>query len=309
MGKTVAKIIGYVLVLLLIAGAIGLAYRFTNGFNEDFKTFYIEYGGKQILTAESKMTLKKDKTYRFDVKYTFDKTDSEPKGYGVKILPNMTRDFDFTVDGEKYLFSKVGEITGAFDIRKDKTYFELTLPKDLSLESVLSKVYGKPVTVPSDAEMNNPCPYKLVISSYNEKVVYNILFDVSTDVIDITLDPSEIVFGGNEGQDKPETPSDDKITYAIDYDSLGWASTAALNLNCPGKAVAGEEVTFTATLKPEFANEYKISGINVNLSSGEAYIEDLQVNNGTYTFTMPDTATMEIERYITLMFYIIPVDM
>lgn len=41
--RTFAKIIGYGLVLLLLAAAIGFTCKFTNGFNEDFKTFYVEY--------------------------------------------------------------------------------------------------------------------------------------------------------------------------------------------------------------------------------------------------------------------------
>ena len=48
-GQTAAKVIGVILVLLLLAGIVAVIYRFTNGFNEDFKTFYVEYDGEQIL--------------------------------------------------------------------------------------------------------------------------------------------------------------------------------------------------------------------------------------------------------------------
>lgn len=44
-GQTAAKVIGVILVLLLLAGIVAVIYRFTNGFNEDFKTFYVEYDG------------------------------------------------------------------------------------------------------------------------------------------------------------------------------------------------------------------------------------------------------------------------
>ena len=56
-GQTAAKVIGVILVLLLLAGIVAVIYRFTNGFNEDFKTFYVEYDGEQILTADSKLHL------------------------------------------------------------------------------------------------------------------------------------------------------------------------------------------------------------------------------------------------------------
>ncbi len=394
--KTIAKIIAYVLIALVLVAAVGLIYKFTNGFNEDFKTFYVEYAGKQILTADSKLDLKKAQTHTFTVKYTFDSEKSEPKDYKVKITPNITRDFDYTVNGEKYLFSKTGELTSAFGLEKEQSQFSLTLAADFDLQKALQSINGgKTVVIPADAETNNPYPYRLSVSSYNEKVVYHIdLKIVEADVTDITLNPSEIIFGGGSNTKPSEkysieyllsgdatnlsdlsidgvtqakagekvtfkvTISDgnysitgmrirvmnsadnvtitenngvysftmpqgnvyvwvdfeynappDKVMYGIGYDSLGWAGLSVVNLNCPAKAAAGESVTFTATVKPEYASEYKISGINVEFSSGEAYIEDLQGNNGTYNFTMPDTELLEADGYITLMFYIIPIDM
>ena len=113
-GQIAAKVIGVILVLLLLAGIVAVIYRFTNGFNEDFKTFYVEYGGKQILTTESEMHLTSGNTHRFEVKYTFDTPQSDVKEYSVEIVPNAQRDFDFTVDGERYLYSKQGDMTAAF---------------------------------------------------------------------------------------------------------------------------------------------------------------------------------------------------
>lgn len=306
--KTAAKIIAYILIVLALVAAVGLIYKYTNGFNEDFKTFYVEYGGKKILTTESKLALEKPETHTFTVKYTFDNEKSEPKDYNVKIVPNVERDFDYTVNGEKYLFSKTGELTEAFALNKEKTQFSVTIPAEFNLQTALQSINGgKTVVVPEEAETNNAYPYRLVVSSYNEKVTFNIDFKIITpDITDITLNPDGIIFGG---KDTPYTPTTKK--YSISYDCLGWASMEAISLNCPSKAAAGEELTFKATVKPEYAAEYKISRIVVRLGSGEEYIEDLQGNNGTYTFTMPDTETMENEineSYITLMFYIIPVD-
>ncbi len=402
--RTLAKILGYGLVLLLVAAAIGFTYKYTNGFNEDLKTFYIEYNGKQILTTENKLTLKKEAVHRFDVKYTFDKEDAEPKEYKVKIVKNVTSDFDFTVDGEKYLFSKVGDLTAAFEPIMHDTYFELYLPESLSFGEILKRVYdGKNVSVPTDAWANNPYPFKLQISSYNEKITYNIdfMFEDSSantgnfgnsgdntekpsqpnippvqtreynigyliggdgiNLTNITIDgPSSAAVGETvifrvtlndtnyiiSGfyvyafgvQTKPEiveangcyqftmptsnvdiridlkyiSSNPEVPQFRIEYDSLGWASMSVVNLNCPDRAAAGETVTFTANVKSEYVSEYKISRICVNLGSGEEYIGELQSVNGVYTFTMPDTATMEDEineGYLTLMFYIIPIDM
>ncbi len=197
-GKTAAKIIGIILVLLLLAGLVAIIYKFTNGFNEDFKTFYVEYGGEQILTTESEMHLTSGNTHRFDVKYTFDTENTEPKGYNVKIVPNAQRDFDFTVDGERYLYSKQDDMTAAFGLKKSDTYFELVIPEDFSLEYALQSCYpGKEVVVPEEAEEANACPYMLVISSYNDSVVYHIALSVGAEVTGVILDPSQIIFTGS----------------------------------------------------------------------------------------------------------------
>lgn len=198
MGKTVAKIIAYVLVALVLAGIVGLIYKFTNGFNEDFKTFYVEYKDKQILTAESKLILEKPQTHTFTVKYMFDNDKSEPKDYKVKIVPNVARDFDYTVNDEKYLFSKTGDLTAVFGLKKGKTQFSLTFDEDFDLQKALQSLNGgNNVNVPDDAETNNPYPFRLTVSSYNEKVIYHIDLKIVNAVItDITLNPSEIIFGG-----------------------------------------------------------------------------------------------------------------
>lgn len=196
-GKTIATVIGYVLVVVILVTVVGLIYRFTNGFNEDFKTFYIEYDGNQIFTTDSKMSLDTGTTYRFDVKYTFDTENSEPKDYSVKVIPNVERDFDFTVDGERYLFSKEADLTSAFDLKKQDTYFEITISSDFCLRYVLQSCYpGQEVVVPDEAEIGNTYPYTLVVSSYNDSVVYKIDLSVGVDVIGVTLDQTEIVFSG-----------------------------------------------------------------------------------------------------------------
>lgn len=125
-GQVAAKIIGIILVLALLAGLIAVIYKFTNGFNEDFKTFYVEHEGKQILSENSEMTFTKGKTHRFDVKYTFDTEQSETKDFSVEIVPNAEQDFEYLVDGEPHLFSRVGDLSAAFDLNKEETYFEIT---------------------------------------------------------------------------------------------------------------------------------------------------------------------------------------
>ena len=198
-GKIIAKIIGVILVLLVVTGLVAIIYKFTNGFNEEFKTFYVDYGGEQILSADSNLALAKNETHRFDVKYTFDTPRSDVKGYSVEIIPNAERDFDFTVDGERYLYSKEDDMTAAFGLNKQDTYFELVIPEDFSLQFALQSCYpGKEVIVPEEAISANAYPYTLVISSYNESVVYRIDLSVGEEVTGVVLDPEQIIFTGTQ---------------------------------------------------------------------------------------------------------------
>lgn len=197
-GQTAVKIIGIILVLLVVTGLVAIIYKFTNGFNEEFKTFYVDYGGEQILSADSNLALAKNETHRFDVKYTFDTPQSDVKGYSVEIMPNAERDFDFTVDGERYLYSKQDDMSAAFGLKKSDTYFELVIPEDFSLEYALQSCYpGKEVVVPEEATDANTYPYMLVISSYNDSVVYHIALSVGAEVTGVTLDPDHIIFTGS----------------------------------------------------------------------------------------------------------------
>lgn len=196
-GQVAAKVIGIILVLLLVAGLVAVIYKFTNGFNEDFKTFYVEHEGKLILAQNSELALEPGKTYRFNVKYTFDTQQSETKDYTVEIVPNAEQDFEYTVDGETYLYSKAGDLSAAFALNKQDSYFAITLREDMTLQSVLEAIHpGQQVEVPENASDGNPFPYALIVSSYNGNVNYHIAFNLGADVTGITLDPPSIVFTG-----------------------------------------------------------------------------------------------------------------
>lgn len=180
--KTFVKIIAYLLVIALFAGIVGIIYKYTNGFNEDFKTFYVEYEGEQILTSQTALELERGKTHTFNVKYTFDTDKTETKDYSVKVLPNMTKDFDYTVNGERYLFSKIKDLTAGFKIDKKENSFDLTIPQGSVLENVLSAYHGgKYIGISQEAIDGNPNPFTLVVSSYNGSIAYNIEMIIEAD--------------------------------------------------------------------------------------------------------------------------------
>ena len=199
MNKTkITKLITSILLALLLVGSIGLIAHFTNGFKENFKTFYITYAGEDILSEKSKLELPRGEEHRFDVTYIFEDLDeeSEPKEYSVEVVSNVGKgkEFSYTVDGEKIMYVDGMYLTNAFEIDKQDTYFTLTLPKDISLEKILESVYEKDVEVPNDMETTEPYLYTLVVSSYDESVVYYIDCAFYIGVTGVTLNKSEVVF-------------------------------------------------------------------------------------------------------------------
>ena len=199
MNKTkITKLITSILLALLLVGSIGLIAHFTNGFKEDFKTFYVTYEGEDILSEKSKLDLPRGEEHRFDVRYIFENLDEElePKAYSVEVVSNVEKgkEFSYTVDGEKIMYVDGIYLTNAFQIDKQDTYFTLTLPKDISLEKVLESVYEKDVEVPNDIEATEPYLYTLVVSSYDESVTYYIDCAFYIGVTGVTLDKSEVVF-------------------------------------------------------------------------------------------------------------------
>ncbi len=272
--KTFVKCIIYAAVLAFLFGLIGVVYKYTNGFNEDFKTFYIDYNGEQILTTENKMEFKTWEIHKFGVKYTFDKDEAEPRDYSIKILPNMTKDFDYTVDGERYLFSKITDLTKAFEIDKGDSSFMLCLPNVFTLQTALENYHdGKSVVIPNNAESENEYPFKMVVSSYNNSIVYNILFKVVN-----TDGANQHTGGGNSGT------ADGKV-YSISVIKSGdGTDLTAVTLICPNQAKSGETVKFEIK---NIEYGYELTGVRV-LPIGAGTVE-VSNNNGVYSFVMPNT--------------------
>lgn len=192
----IVKVLSFILLLALIGGGIALIYRYTNGFNEDFKTFYLEYNGGKILQETSEMGFVSGSEATFDVKYTFDFGD-EAREYNVKVLPNEEEVFEYTV-GERYVQwrakDETADLSSLFGLKKDETSFTLTFPSDMTAETALKSLYaGQEVTVDADA-LKGKKIFRLEVSSYNEKITYVINFSVG--VITVTLDRESIIFGG-----------------------------------------------------------------------------------------------------------------
>lgn len=193
--KSVCLALIWVAIVALIVGVIVYLSKMTNGFQEDFKTFYLEYEGKAITAKESKLSLKPDKENRFDIKYAmgFSVNDNADNTYSVEIIPSSAYDdLVYTVDGEEYSFGDIEGFTDIFKIERDEKYFTVKAPEDATLISLLSAKYPEQtVEVSSELAKENNYYYTLRVSTYSGSTVYNINFNFD---LRISLDKDGIVF-------------------------------------------------------------------------------------------------------------------
>ena len=184
--------VGIVLVAIILVGVVA---RFTNGFTDDFKTFYIRVDGKEIMSSANGYEITPERPLYAEVKYTFSFATDENKGYSVKIVPNAadkSKDFSFTVNGENRQFQAETDLTDGFGIEKSESTFKVT-PKGENLTGVLQAIYPGLDTAHIEEKAYNDM-FALVVSSYNEKSSVTIYFTLSSKVLGIRLDKEAIVF-------------------------------------------------------------------------------------------------------------------
>ena len=187
--------ITYVGALLVVIIIVGVVARFTNGFTDDFKTFYLKVGDKEIMSGSGGYEITRAKPMQAEVKYTFSFATDENKGYNVKIVPNAAdkiQDFSFTVDGESKSFQSLQDLTDGFEIEKSESSFRVT-PKGENLTGVLQAIYPGLDTAHIEEKAYNDM-FALVVSSYNEKASVTIYFTLSSKVTGVRLDKEAIVF-------------------------------------------------------------------------------------------------------------------
>lgn len=191
--KAAGKIIAVILIVLILAAAIGLIVKYTGGLTSDFKTFYVSVDGKDVMTAAGGYQVTKETPLRVDTKYTFASSEGSAQGYLVKVVPNPVdgKDFDFTLDGDPYSFQAETDLTKGFDIVQEDTYFTIS-PKGGVME-VLQAVYPD-YEVGDCADKGYADMYALVVSSYNGASSVTLYFSVPEKVTGVELSEEVIYF-------------------------------------------------------------------------------------------------------------------
>lgn len=187
------KVIVYIVIILVLLAGVGLIVKFTNGFTDDFKTFFVTVDGTDVLDSKDGFVFQYDEPLKVDVKYVFSTNKEETKDFTVKVIPNKIegKDFDFTVDGEAYSFQEETDLTKGFEIVKDDSSFTIKPKGDLS--EILKACYpDKTIEIGEGSTYEDM--YTLVVTSYNEKATVKLHFMLFDGVYKITLDKENITF-------------------------------------------------------------------------------------------------------------------
>ena len=183
------KIIIFVIIAILLVGAIGLVIRFTNNGNS---VFYVE-AGDQTYSKEGEYVLQTGEN-RFDTWYIYsDGSGNLHGGYSLSVVADEDNDFWFTVDGADEKLSLVEDLSKGFDIVKDKTGFTINYDGS-SIEDILSRIYdGKEIVLDDGIDFNSTF-VKLVITSGDGKNSVEIGLYLDVHVTGIELDKEGIIF-------------------------------------------------------------------------------------------------------------------
>ena len=188
-----SKIILYALIILVLIGILGFIIYFTGGFTTEFTGFYVTVDGKDVMSTGSGFRMKADDPLEVEVKYVFASPNDEAKGYTVKVVPNAIdgKDFDFTLNGDKYAYQSENDLTAGFNIKQEADSFTIS-PKG-NLTKILSSVYPED-TVEDCTDKAYENMFTLVVTSYNGEAEIRVNFTVTESIRGVILDKEVIEF-------------------------------------------------------------------------------------------------------------------
>ena len=188
-----SKIILYALIILVLIGIMGFIIYFTGGFTTEFTGFYATVDGKDVMSTGSGFRMKADDPLEVEVKYVFASPNDEAKGYTVKVVPNVIdgKDFDFTLNGDKYAYQSEKDLTAGFNIKQEADSFTIS-PKG-NLNEILAAVYPND-TVGDCTDKAYENMFTLVVTSYNGEAEVRIHFTVTESIRGVILDKEVIEF-------------------------------------------------------------------------------------------------------------------
>lgn len=277
-GKTFLKILLVVLFIAALGVLLGGIYRFTDGFNEDFKTMYLERNGEKLLSSMSTAHYDCGEEVSYAVKYTFPSGKDETRDFSAEITPNAKADFEFQIDGMTRYW-RAQDLTKIFKIEKEDGGFSFFVPSPCRIQDVIERLYpdAESLTLPDELDREQDF-YVLTVTSYNGSVSYTVNFSAceTAHVFAVTYEVRE-----KDGTVIPENG------YTVKYDYI-----ESVNI--------GPVARFTVILLNELVTPIRLDWTGANGKSGSIFPTrpSKPISPETWYFTLPLTTDCHCVIYL-----------
>ncbi len=198
--------------ILAILAVVGSAVMFTNGFQNDFSTFYVKCDD-QTFMFEQTMLVENETQYSFEAGNKLGTNDDELT-ITIDILPNVTAktDFTYTVDDVEYAFSEIENLINAFNVKIVGNTFVFSCA-DYSMQAVLDSLYDDDVVICDDFDEEENY-FKLVVSNEDNSNT-------------VTLILQQVIETTEEEESAPDTSSTEDTSSSSDDSSSGGSSSGS----------------------------------------------------------------------------------
>lgn len=195
--RTVGIVILSVLLLAILAAAgLGIAYLVTDGFGGKATTTIVMVGDKIYTEDANGVTI-----YPGDEICVQSLTGAE--GYTFRIEANGEKDFAFTVGEEPYSWKDLAgrDMTKGFTIEDTENGFTIDYT---DLDGVIAAVLGAEVTIGEDADTSGDLFFLVVTCGEKD---LRLSFGVGLPVEGVEVDPDHVIVGGAEDPAEQEEPA------------------------------------------------------------------------------------------------------
>lgn len=191
-GLGIGKIITLT-ILLIVAGAViyGLIF-FTNGGTDSFKSFFIEIDGK-IVVMDTPITLAEYTERTIKAKYLL--PTNEDMTFKAKIVATDERVYSAKLSnaGTTEKINSTVDVSKQFNLKIDGENITFSIAK-WNVQEIISAKCGEPVTLEDFTEDYTKPYFILVISSFNDKIVYKLPIMAEIPISEITIDKDNVLF-------------------------------------------------------------------------------------------------------------------
>ncbi len=193
--RNFVNVASYLLIVLLIFAICGGIVYFTNGLTTDFKSFYLNVNGIDVLDDKGGFVVSATKSLNVETKYVFGLFNKNLNGYSYSIKSNPEANFSFKVGEDSYDFAGDNlDFSKCFTIVEKETGLSLTA-KASNMQHMLACIFpDSEITINGEVDYTKDL-FLLSVNSYNDKVsiTLGMIFGIVSDS-DISLDTTEIVF-------------------------------------------------------------------------------------------------------------------